>query len=119
MTVFEMIEAQQKGKEDTTVFMVGEQLKDICRADPACAQIVAQDLEQKEMSIEACEKKIKAHADKLAKEKKLRSVGVSPVVAETIIREFYGLPEAEAKATPVAEPETQVPDLLDLGDLLM
>lgn len=27
MTVFEMIEAQQKGLEDTTVYMVGQQLK--------------------------------------------------------------------------------------------
>ena len=65
MTVFEMIEAQQKGLEDTTVFMVGEQLKDICRADPSCTQIVAEDLQQKEMSIAACEKKIKAYADKI------------------------------------------------------
>lgn len=119
MTVFEIIEAQQKGKEGTTVFMVGEQLKDICRADPACAEIVAQDLEQKEMSIEACEKKIKAHADKLAKEKKLRSVGVSPAAAEKIIRQFYGLPEVGEKAAPVAVPAEQEPDLLDLGDLLM
>ena len=59
MTVFEMIEAQQKGKEDTTVFMVGGQLKDICRADPACAEIVAADLQQEAMSIANCEKKIK------------------------------------------------------------
>lgn len=119
MTVFEMIEAQQKGKEDTTVFIVGEQLKDICRADPACAQIVAQDLEQKGMYIEACEKKIAAFADKLNKEKKLSKVGVSQAAAEKIIREFYGLPEVGEKATPVAEPVEQEPDLLDLGDLLM
>lgn len=119
MTVFEMIEAQQKGKEDTTVFMVGEQLKDICRADPGCAEIVAKDLEQKEMSIEACEKKIKAHSDKLAKEKKLTSVGVSPAAAEKIIRQFYGLPEVGAKATPARVPMAEAPDLLDLGDLLM
>ena len=93
MTVFEMIEAQQKGKEDTTVFMVGEQLKDICRAYPACAAIVAEDLQQKEMSIEVCEKKIKEHADKLKNTKKLRTVGISPKTAEEIIRKFYGLPE--------------------------
>lgn len=122
MTVFEMIEAQQKGKEDTTIFMVGEQLKDICRADPTCAEIVAQDLAQKEMSIEACEKKIKAHADKLAKEKKHRSVGVSPAAAEKIIREFYGLPEAQtapaAAPVPVPEPEPEDFGILDLDDLL-
>ena len=38
MTVFEMIDAQQKGKENTAPWMVGEQLKDICRADPGCAE---------------------------------------------------------------------------------
>ena len=34
MTVFEKIEAQQKGKEGTPAWMVGEQLKEICAGDP-------------------------------------------------------------------------------------
>lgn len=33
MNVFEMITAQQKGKENTAAWMVGEQLKEICRSD--------------------------------------------------------------------------------------
>lgn len=33
MTVFEKIEAQQKGYENTSAWMVGEQLKDIIRWD--------------------------------------------------------------------------------------
>ena len=117
MNVFEMIEAQQKGLEDTTVYMVGEQLKDICREDPACAAIVAEDLQQKEMSIAACEKKVKAVADKLSKEKKLRTVGISPKTAEIIIRQFYGLPDSgcESKTPPAAEPKS---GLLDISDLL-
>ena len=115
MTVFEMIEAQQKGKEDTTIFMVGEQLKDICRADPACAAIVAEDLQQKEMSIDACEKKIKAAADKLKTEKKIRAVGISPKTAEKIIREFYGLPETGEK---VVQEEPLNGGILALDDLL-
>ena len=118
MTVFEMIEAQQKGMEDTTVFMVGEQLKDICRADPACAEIVAADLQQEAMSIANCEKKIKALADKLGREKQLQSVGVSPDTAEKIIRQFYGLPEVGEKAAPVAPMASEM-DLLDLDDLMM
>ena len=96
MTVFEMIEAQQKGLEDTTVYMVGQQLKDICRSDPACAAIVAEDLQNKEMSIASCEKKIKAYADEIKAKKKVKAVGVSPEAAERIIRQFYGLPEGGA-----------------------
>lgn len=121
MTVFEMIEAQQKGKEDTTVFMVGEQLKDICRADPACADIVAEDLQQKGMSIDACEKKIKEYADKVKTEKKLRAVGVHPKKAEEIIRKFYGLPDVTGGEEPSAMPEPVTPAggmLLSMEDLL-
>lgn len=121
MTVFEMIEAQQKGKEDTTVFMVGEQLKDICRVDPACAAIVAEDLQQKEMSIDACEKKIKEYADKVKTEKKLRTVGVSPQKAEEIIRKFYGLPEMVNREVTTAMPNHAAQSgggLLSLEDLL-
>ena len=69
-----MIEAQQKGLEDTTVYMVGQQLKDICRSDPACAAIVAEDLQNKEMSIAACEKKIKAYADEIKAKKKVKAL---------------------------------------------
>lgn len=119
MTVFEMIEAQQKGKEDTAVFMVGEQLKDICRAEPGCAEIVAKDLEVAAMSIAECEKKVKAQADEIQKKSKSKSVGLSGAVADRIIREFYGLPAAGEKAAPVAAPVEQELDLLDLGDLLM
>lgn len=119
MTVFEMIEAQQKGLEDTTVYMVGQQLKDICRSDPACAAIVAEDLQNKEMSIAACEKKIKAYADEIKAKKKVRSVGVSPEAAERIIRQFYGLPEAGMPAEgPSAAPVPTGSRVLDLDALL-
>ena len=113
MNVFEMIEAQQKGLEDTTVYMVGEQLKDICRSDPAAATIVAEDLQQKEMGIAYCERKIKEHADKLKNEKKLKTVGISPKTAEGIIRKFYGLPEVGVSA-----PASGGGDMLDLEALL-
>ena len=119
MTVFEMIEAQQKGLEDTTVYMVGQQLKDICRSDPACAAIVAEDLQNKEMSIAACEKKIKAYADEIKAKKKVRAVGVSPEAAERIIRQFYGLPEAVAQVErPSREQTPAIGGVLDLDALL-
>ena len=125
MTVFEMIEAQQKGLEDTTVYMVGQQLKDICRSDPACAEIVAEDLQNKEMSIAACEKKIKAYADEIKAKKKVKAVGVSPEAAERIIRQFYGLPELSGEkqeiATSPAAPHNDKSEdagILDLDALL-
>ncbi len=98
MDVFEMIEAQQKGKENTAPWMVGEQLKDICRREPECAGIVAEDLKNKDMGIDACEKKIKAWADG---HKKGNCAVVPPNVAEGIIREFYGLPGAIPQSPPV------------------
>ena len=122
MTVFEMIESQQKGKENTAPWMVGEQLKDICRQDPHCAEIVAKDLENPSMSIVECEKKIKAKADEIQKKGKQKCVCITPNVAEQIIREFYGLPEAQTSATaalvPAPEPEPEDFGILDLSDLL-
>ena len=113
MTVFEKIEAQQKGHEDTPVWMVGQQLKEIC-ADPACAAIVAEDLESESMSIQKAEAKLKEYADNLHKQKKSGSICIPPNVAERIIREFYGLPDAQdAKPVPeqVEENKTTMPDL--------
>ena len=94
MTVFEKIEAQQKGKENTAEWMVGEQLKDICRREPRAAELVDKDLDVKEMSISECEKKIRAWADS---HKKGNCAVVPPNVAEEIIRKFYGIPEAKAE----------------------
>ncbi len=44
MDAIQMIEAQQQGKENTPAWMVGEQLKDICRAEPDSAKLVREDL---------------------------------------------------------------------------
>lgn len=58
------IEAQQsKLQQHSAPWMVAEQLKDICRREPAAAELVAQDLKVKEMGLEEAEKKIKAYAD--------------------------------------------------------
>lgn len=95
-TALEKIAAQQpEGR--TPVWMVGEQLKGMLRAEPYLAEIVAQDLDIKEMSLAECEKRIKAFADK---HKTGGFSCVIPLEAERIIREFYGLPELGAVAAP-------------------
>lgn len=118
MTVFEKIEAQQKGHEGTVGWCVGETLKAICAADPHCAKIVEEDLEAKSMSIHECAKKNKENADRIHREKKGNCVYVPPEEEERIIREFYGLPAAsESQTSPVAaipeEPEKS--KILDLS----
>ncbi len=115
MNVFEKIEAQQKGKENTAAWMVGQQLKDICRSDPHCSEIVSQDLENESMSIVNAEKKLKAWADK--QKRTGNCVCVPPNVAENIIREFYGLPTVDA-ASVSSDDQPPALRLMDLGDML-
>ena len=101
MDVFEKIKAQQ-GKERTAVWMVGEQLADMIRREPDLADIVDKDLDVPEMSLTECEKKIKAFADK---HKTGNFACVTPIEAEKIIREFYGLPAPSQSSTMTAPPE--------------
>ena len=116
--VITKIEAQQKGRENTGAWMVGEQLKDICRQDPSCADIVAADLENKDMSLEKAEGKIRAKADELRRTMKgADCVCVPPNVAEDIIREFYGLPAAGGKPKICSSPVTDQ-GMISLEDFL-
>lgn len=89
--------AAQQPKERTPVWMVGEQLKDMLRAEPHLEELIVQDLDVKEMSLAECEKKIKAFADA---HKTGNFSCVVPAEAERIIREFYGLPAAGSAAAP-------------------
>ena len=112
MTVIEKIEAQQKGHEGSVAWCVGQTLKEICEADPDCARIVAEDLENESMSIHECAKKNQANADRIGKETKSSCVYVPQAEEERIIREFYGLPAAAHKEKPEPEqPKATVPDL--------
>lgn len=87
----EAIEAQQaKEKGRTAAWMAGEQLKDICRREPASAELIEQDMANEDMSIQAAEKTIKAYADK---HRTGNFACVTPMEAEEILREFYGLPK--------------------------
>lgn len=107
-----MLEEQQsKVQARSPQWMVAEQLKDICRHEPHCAELIAQDLENPAMSVTEAEKKIKAFADG----HKTGSFScVTPVEADRILREFYGLPSLEA------EPEAPSvgAQVLDLADFL-
>ena len=87
----EEIEAQQKEVTETdAAWFVGEQLKDMLRAQPEAAGIVAADLAQKGMGIADCEKKIDAFAQKHRKGNR----GVcGPKDSDQISREFYGIPD--------------------------
>lgn len=98
-TALDKITAQQP-KERTSVWMVGEQLKDILRGEPHLAELVAQDLDVKEMSLTECEKEIKAFADG---HRTGSFACVIPAEAERIIREFYGLPDRGAAPDPAGD----------------
>lgn len=81
------IEAQQpKGK--SAVWMVGEQLKDMVRAEPGIAALLSADLKGKGMTLADAEKKIAERAE----QNKVGNCGVvTPAEAEEILRSFYGL----------------------------
>lgn len=100
------IEAQQP-KERSAVWMVGEQLKDICRSDPSAAEILLTDLlHNQDMTLAAAEKKIAEQA----KKNKVGSCGcVTPKEAEEILRQFFGL--GAVGSLPAAQPK-----VIDLAD---
>lgn len=111
--------AAQQPKERSAIWMVGEQLKDMVRAEPGIAELILADLAGKGMGLADAEQKI-AEA---AKKNKVGNCGVvTPAEAEDILRSFYGLPprgaaqEAaerdEAKFTPPQE------GMLDLSAFL-
>lgn len=110
------IEAQQP-KTKSAVWMVGEQLKDMVRAEPGIAALLTADLAGEGMGLADAEKKIAA----AAKKNKVGNCGVvTPAEAEDILRSFYGLPprgaaqEERDEAKPTPPPE----GMLDLSAFL-
>ena len=94
-------EQQSRVKERSPQWMVAEQLMDICRREPESAVLIAQDLENESMSITEAEKKIKAFADG---HKTGNFSCVTPVEADSILREFYGLPQTREERPSVVIP---------------
>ncbi|MBR3767555.1 MAG: hypothetical protein IKL10_04860 [Clostridia bacterium] len=111
--LLEKIASQQKGKEFTDVFMVGEQLKDICRNNGKATELVLADLDVPEMSLEKCAAEIKKEADRLHKEKKGSCICVPPNVAEGIIRKFYGIPDDSESVERKPEKSSNIINLED------
>ena len=87
--------------EKTAVWMVGEQLKDIVRNEPACAEILLEDLQSETMSLAKAEEKIEERA---RKNNKGRCGIVTPAEADEILRKFYGLPDKVANPFEDREP---------------
>lgn len=112
--IYEAIEriTAQQPKERTAVWMVGEQLKDMIRAEPQLAELIVQELEVESLSLKKCEAKIKAFAD-AHKAGASASSCVTPLEAERIIREFYGLPGRDEAPEHIIRPK-----ILNLEDFL-
>ena len=107
-------EQQSKYEEITPQWMVGEQLKEICEAEPDSAELILRDLYVPEMSLAEAEKKIKAWADK---NRKGGAACVPPNKAEEILRDFYGL--GGKRGAPAAPSRKTGAGLnLDLSDFL-
>lgn len=109
LAVQKLREQQSKVKERSALWMVAEQLMDICRREPLSAELIAQDLESPEMGIVQAEQKIKAFADA---HKTGNFSCVTPVEAEGILRKFYGLPEPDAGRRPRGAVSVNLADFL-------
>ena len=87
------IEAQQP-KLRNDIWMVGEQLKDMIRAEPKWADMIEMDIKNKDQNLEAIAKKIRERA----KANKTGSFGcVTPMEADEIIRKTFCIPKREEK----------------------
>lgn len=116
MNVYEKIgELQAKLDPDSCAYEIGEQLKDICRRDPACVEILLEDLQNPDMGLAAADEMLYDWGKKQAKGK--GGYGISGRQAEKLLREFYGLPEAGA-AAPAAETPRAESMVLDLSSFL-
>ena len=109
----ELIEKQREDKENSPVWMVGEQLLDIAEREPSSIDILKRDLEIPEMSIVEAEKKIKEWADE---HKKGSCCCVSPKVAEGILREFYGLASITEDRATASAPAAEQNEFIDLDN---
>lgn len=101
--VHKLREQQSQVEEYSAAWMVAEQLMEICRREPDSAELIAQDLDNPEMSIVQAEGQIKAYAD-AKKPKGAGCVCVSPAQAEEVLRHFYGLPAGGNAGAPAGEP---------------
>ena len=109
-----VIAAQQEGKENTDVFMVGEQLKDIGSESEHNAEILLQDLQIKGMGLADAAARLKKYSDD--NKGQAKCFCISPKVADGILRKFYGLGEQEKVENKSAG--VQDGGFIDLSDFL-
>lgn len=100
-------------------WLVGEQLKDMCKFSEHDAALILHDLDIPEMSLVHAEKKIKEYADS---HKTGNFACVTPIVAEDILREFYGLSARGEQQQPpiiITTPQEKKPSInVSLTDFL-
>lgn len=110
--------AAQQPRKRSAIWMVGEQLKDMVRAEPGIAALLTADLAGEGMGLADAEQQIAA----AAKKNKVGNVGVvTPAEAEDILRSFYGLPPRGAAQETGARDEakfTAPEGMLDLSAFL-
>ena len=105
----EIITAQQKGHENTDVFGIGEQLKDIAEGNEKITDLLINDLTTDGMKLTDAAKMFKKHADSIRGKQNM--VCITPKVADGLLRKFYGLPSAREKEQ-VAAPAIDLSDFL-------
>lgn len=113
--LYDLIAEQQKGHENKPRFMIGEQLKEIAEREPLSAELLERDLEIEEMNLEAAEKHFQAYSDE--KSGKKGTFCITPIVAEKLLREFYGLPIPEENAPEKKEADSSA-GYIDLSSFL-
>ena len=95
------IESQQPQKHNT-VWMAGEQLKEIARSEPGSAELLAKDLAGKGMTIAAAEKDAKAAAKQAKAE--LKALRDNPVIPAEVLEKLRA--EETQRAAETAQQET-------------
>ncbi|MBQ8207745.1 MAG: hypothetical protein IJZ89_03315 [Clostridia bacterium] len=104
-----LIEEQQREHENEPLFMAGEQLKEIAEREPLSAELLEKDLAIDGMKLSDAAAALQKYADE--NHGKAKCFCITPKVAEGILRNFYSLPEAGAKADAQPEPESTRIDL--------
>lgn len=118
MTVYEKIKEQQP-TEENDVWMVGEQLADICRAEGAAVEaMVLEDLKQNGMGLKDAAAKIRELANQKHKKSKGSCVVITQAEAEEVIRKFYGIGKRDEAKTPNEGASRKSDDVVDLFDMI-
>ena len=105
----DIITEQQKGHENTDVFGIGEQLKDMAEGNAKITDLLINDLTTEGMMLTDAAKVLKKYADD--NHGKANCFCITPKVADELLRKFYGLLSAQ-------ETERATAPVIDLSDFL-